>query len=177
MLSPWLIPYVYENRNGVDPEKFQDSPADSDSGRRYSVRVDDGIYVYSVNEHLRAEMLDETWWEYNGAVFLGGVLVLVAVSCVVILGRWSRKGAIAGVVAFLLSAGAGSGLSLCITCQAPSAPQFYYFCLRRMFAQRRQLPDPYHQSGVIGDEICEKAVSALGKRASTRPASRPSKPE
>ncbi|MBI5360084.1 MAG: hypothetical protein HZA48_05820 [Planctomycetes bacterium] len=45
ILSPWLIPYVYENRNGLKPAVFRDSPASDKYG--ISIKVDDGIFVYS----------------------------------------------------------------------------------------------------------------------------------
>jgi len=46
-LSRWEVPYVYENRRGIDPEKFADSPVEKEHAERYSLKVDNGIYVYS----------------------------------------------------------------------------------------------------------------------------------
>ena len=176
VLSPWLIPYVYENRSGVDPKKFQGSPADVDSSRRYSVRVDDGIYLYSIGGQFYADKLDRMEREANSPRWLGCVLILVAVVCVVVMARRSRRGKLAGVVALLLSAGAGAVLGgTRATCYVMSP----LFSSRdpEMGARRRALLDRYHQSGVIGDETYAKAVSALKKGAATRPASGPSKPE
>jgi len=47
-LSGWGVPYVYENRRGIAKEKFADSPVEKDTAGLYSLRVDDDIYVYSV---------------------------------------------------------------------------------------------------------------------------------
>jgi len=47
-LSAWEVPFVYENRRGIDPEKFAHSPVEEDHAGRYSLEVDDGIYIYSV---------------------------------------------------------------------------------------------------------------------------------
>ena len=52
--SHWLIPYVYENRRGLDPSQFAGSPADRDHGRWYSVQADEGIYAYSVGAMIRS---------------------------------------------------------------------------------------------------------------------------
>jgi len=71
VVSPWHIPYVYENRNGLDAALFADSPANDDGRRRYSVEVDDGIYVYSVGGQSYAEEYDAAWRRRNVPRFAG----------------------------------------------------------------------------------------------------------
>ncbi|MEI7834831.1 MAG: hypothetical protein WCK05_00295 [Planctomycetota bacterium] len=58
VLSPWAIPYVYENRSGQDARAFAGSPADADTQRRYSVEADKGVYVYSLGDQSLAERID-----------------------------------------------------------------------------------------------------------------------
>lgn len=44
----WGIPYIYENRAGLDKKIFKDSPVKYDTRHRYSVKVDEDVYFYSV---------------------------------------------------------------------------------------------------------------------------------
>ena len=82
------------------------------------------------------------------------------------------------VGALLLSAGAGAGLGGRSYFRGhPFIGPLFVVRDPEMVTRRRALLDRYHQSGVVGDETYEKAVSALEKRPSTRPASGPSKPE
>jgi hypothetical protein len=48
LLSGWSVPFIYENRRGLDEKLFEDSPATLDTDRVYSIEVDKDIYVYSV---------------------------------------------------------------------------------------------------------------------------------
>ena len=48
VLSPWQMPYVYENRNESPRDIFTDSPVDNYGAERYSVKIDDGVYLWSV---------------------------------------------------------------------------------------------------------------------------------
>jgi hypothetical protein len=47
ILDPWGVPYVYENRAGLTAG-LEFSPADDRFNGNYAVKVDDGVYVYSV---------------------------------------------------------------------------------------------------------------------------------
>lgn len=48
VMSPWRVPFVYENRRGLDESLFEDSLANEDIERNYSVQIDDDVYIYSV---------------------------------------------------------------------------------------------------------------------------------
>jgi hypothetical protein len=48
VVSKWREPLVYENRRGLPATLFADSGATRDPERRYSVRVDPDIYIWSV---------------------------------------------------------------------------------------------------------------------------------
>jgi len=173
VLSPWFIPYVYENRRGLDPARFRDSPAEEDGERRYSVAVDDGVYVYSVGAQEYAAKLDRLWWRDNWPRFAGVGLLLAAVVMLVVFlrrVRWGRKAALAVTVA---AAGAGAfvGTAARVTCYI-MAPLFY----RRdpqMLARRRELLERYRRRGVIGQEAYEKALSAMELKLGEPPAKAP----
>jgi hypothetical protein len=160
VMSPWLIPYVYENRTGANPQKFQDSPVDSDWRGRWSIRIDDGIYVYSFGGKVYAEHYDRAWWDFNLPRLFGGALLLGAFALWFFM---LRKNGQRGLWVLLLAGLAGGAASLPIkaTCYIMTPA----FCDRdpQAIVQQRELLDKYHERGVIGDETYEKAVTALEK--------------
>jgi hypothetical protein len=48
LFTVWSEPFIYENRSGLPHSSFSRSAADEDAGGRYSIKVDNGIYVWSV---------------------------------------------------------------------------------------------------------------------------------
>jgi type II secretory pathway pseudopilin PulG len=173
VLSPWLTPYGYENRNGLDASKFTDSPANSDSRQRYSIRVDDGIFIYSVGGQLCAQKLPRMWWERMWPRFLGGIFLLFAILVAIVLVRSSKLGFGLGLASLLISGGVGAAASAAsyTTCYRP-APLFY----RRdaeMVAMQRELLNKYHSNGAIGNQAYQKAISALDTLPATQPTSAP----
>ena len=93
ILSPWWLPYTYENRIGLDAAKFEGSSVDRDREGRYSIRVDEGIYVCAVDGMVWTAEVDGRWWEWNLPRFLGGLLLLIAVIFLIASVIRSRKGA------------------------------------------------------------------------------------
>jgi hypothetical protein len=152
--SPSLLPFMYENRRGLRPELFGDSPANEDANRRFSIEVDDGIYVYSLlGRELIAELRAAQLWAWGlasaGVACLLGALVLVF---------WPRPGK-AGRLGMWLAVVVGSivfGTAGRTTCYI-MAPLFYR---RRpeIIAQQRKLLDEYHERGVINDETYARLV-------------------
>lgn len=57
ILTRWGDPFVYENRIGINPRQFADSPANLDHNRLYSVRVDKDVYVWSVGARQACDKL------------------------------------------------------------------------------------------------------------------------
>ena len=158
VLSPWMLPYVYENRNGLDPSKFQGSPADADRERRYSVRVDDGVYVYSMGAQCFSERYDRTWWSYNGVRFVGVALLLGAVVTIAVAVRAPRKAAVA---LFVVSAGLGLAAAELgyATCYVMSA-----FFKRRdpeMIVRQLELLETFHARSILNDATYRKVRSSL----------------
>ncbi|MBM4037893.1 MAG: hypothetical protein FJ290_05205 [Planctomycetes bacterium] len=160
VLSPWLVPYVYENRNGLAPTLFADSPANADRGERYSLRVDEGIYVHSVGGLLCAQVRDRHWWEYHGPQFVGYALLAAALALVVTLVWRSKRVPKATVFTVAVSATIGS-----------LAGGFYAMCyaMRSLFSRRspelisqqRDLLAKYHSRCVINEASYQKAMTAI----------------
>ncbi len=164
VLSPWFLPYVYENRNGIDADKFRDSPVNDDEKNRYSVRVDDGIYIHSVPGRYYADLQEEWLWEYNFPRFIGiGLIILAAILVVALICFSGKKTAIIGTAVVLASAGAGVVLKY-VTCPMCYAISSYHFIERdyAMCVRQKELLDKYHSRGVINDDTYNKALSAMG---------------
>ncbi len=171
VLSPWHTPYVYENRNGLDAARFIGSPADSDIRRWYSVKVDDGIYIYCMGGQYYAERLDERQWADIRPRIAGGILLVLAGVSVVLMFRQSVRAGIEGAISMAVLGGLGvaSGNMSYETCYIMS-PLFSHRN-PKMVARQRELLDRYHRSGVIGDDTFAKAMSALELGAASQPTS------
>jgi len=173
VLSPWWLPYVYENRRGLSAGAFADSPADEDPERRYSVRVDDGIYVSSVGGQVYAEEVDQMWWQDAHLRLLGAELLVVA-AVLVAIGMRSRSGGaiVAGVLA-LIGSGLG-GVGSCIVVHPMCYAMSPLFCDRspQMVARRKALLTKYRATGVISAGTYQKALDAMDPPA-TQPTTAP----
>jgi len=164
VLSPWLVPYVYENRRGMDRGAFRSSRVERDKKGRYSIQVDEGVYVYSIGGQLHAERKDRARWAPHAYRLAGCGLVLISAVLVVVLIRRSKKLALVGGVAMLVSAGAMVTREMKaydMTCYLPSTPAPFSYRDSRVVARQRKLLDSFHKRGVIGDETYAKALSAL----------------
>jgi len=162
VLSPWLTPYVYENRNTLDPALFADSPANLDDKGRFSVNVDEGVYVYSVGAQLLAQRYDREWWRYHGPRLTGAGLLILAAGLLVALlcclpGRKAKLGAAAAV---LVAGGIGS-IQVYATCYAMRS--LFYRRDAQMVAAQRELLEKYRSRGVIAEATFRTAVAALEK--------------
>ncbi|HUT56255.1 MAG TPA: hypothetical protein VNA25_00105 [Phycisphaerae bacterium] len=168
VLSPWQVPYVYENRKGLDPKLFADSPANRDPKGRYSVRVHDGIYVYSVGGELYVQDERQLWWERTRPRLVGVALLAAAVALAVFVVRGK-----AIVLGLLAVAGPGAlgfavGTGHYLTCYIMS-PLFY----RRnsqMVARQKELLGKYRDRGVITRATYDRAMSAIERGAASQPA-------
>jgi hypothetical protein len=160
VLSPWRIPYGYENRTGADPQKFQGSPADADTWGRWSVRVDDGIYIYSTDGKAWAAGHDTAWWGHYLPRFFGGALLLGALVAGLVI---FRTGGRANLWVLLVAALAGGTASTVFTATCYALSPLARYPSARAVAEQRELLDKYHERGVINDETYAKAVTALEK--------------
>ena len=160
VMTGWLVPFVYENRTGLDPALCADSPANGAKSSRYSIRVDDGIYAYALGGQLYSGDYDARWWGYHGPRIAGVGLMLVSLGALVVLWRSSRRAVLAGA-AIALGSGALGALvgSAYATCYV-MVPLFG----RRdpeMVVQQKELLNKYRSRGIIGEATHQKALAAL----------------
>ncbi len=164
VLTPWLVPYLYENRTGLPASAFGDSPCDRDSRRRFSAKVDDGVFVYSTGGELFAAEYDVSWWEYYGPRMAGVAMLLAAAVCVVLLWRAWRWRAVYGMIA-VVAAVVGASMvaallpAICVTGTA-MRPAFAYRG-PAMVVRQRELLEKYRERGVISAETFRKSASYL----------------
>jgi hypothetical protein len=171
VLSPWQMPYVYENRRGASKAAFTDSPVERYFAGRYSVKVDDGIYLWSVGAQQYADEYHTLWLEAVITRCIAGVLILTAVVLIwrKIRGR-ARTAAVAGLIVSTL-AGAASTRIQYATCYMISA----MFSHRdpAMVSRRVELLDKYRAAGAISDETYDKSLESMGLKPGQHPATRP----
>ena len=157
ILSPSLVPYGYENRRGRPESDFAGSPIPTDTAGRYSLRVDDGVYLYSADGELIARELDAqragartTRWVGAGLLALAAVLIVLAL-------RQRR------FVATAVAAGAAVALGLAarqvlVACYKPSVA----FTGHPLAAARqRELAEQYHRAGVFTDATYRLVLEVL----------------
>lgn len=174
VLSPWRVPYVYENRRDAPAAAFAESPAEEGLDERYAVRVDDDIYVWSAGGRMYGDELRSRVWKRRGLWLLGVGLLAVAVGGAVWLTLRSRRRRLAGLLgaAALAVGGAGGGLADAahsVTCYI-MAPLFSRD-RKEIVERRRELLNRYCDSGVLSQEAYQRALRTLKPTdaAATRP--------
>ncbi len=175
VLTPWQVPYVYENRTGATKAAFADSPVDDYLADRYSIKIDEGVYVWSVGAIQYAEESHELWLKSfmircGGAGLIGLALVLI-----LWLMRGLGKAPLAmGLMISALAGAASTGVqrTMCYV----MLPVFS----RRdpaMISRRVELLDKYRAAGVISDETYDKSLESMGLKPDQQPATRPDEEE
>jgi len=94
ILTPWTDPYIYENRTKGDQKRFGHSIVSSDKHRRFSIKVDNGIYVCSVGAYYRTKDYDSQLWERYGP----RVIACIPVFAIAILGCVLRRKDFAAII-------------------------------------------------------------------------------
>jgi hypothetical protein len=165
ILSPSLVPYGYENRLGRPDADFAGSPVQSDSGRRYSLLVDDRIYLYSADGELIAADLDRQRSNAVRTRWAGGGLLVLAAALVVLALRRRRfvATALTAGIAALLGLGARNVL---VSCYKPAVG---FGGHRLAAARQRELADEYHRSGVFTDATYKLVLEVLALESSPEP--------
>jgi hypothetical protein len=156
VLSPWLVPYVYENRRGVPPAAFDGSPVDGDWWGRYSLKVDDGVYVACVGGQARTQELNSS--RLIGSAFLAAGLALLA------LAGWGLRGGfhsrLGTGVALVLAAAGGVGVTTIGTlCYAVMG--MFEGHSTDIAARRVELLEKHRAGGAISDAAYQKALAAM----------------
>jgi len=160
VLSPWLLPYNYENRNGVHADAFCGSPADGDRWG-CSVLVDNGVYVFSSGGYVYAQEFRRMWWQRNGPRMLGVSLITIGIVMAihgVVRTRYRRP--LLGLLAVIPGFLCGGGLSVMnrATCYVMS--ELFSHRSPKMVAVQMKLLDKYRDTGVISEDTYQRAVSA-----------------
>jgi len=168
VLSPWWMPHVYENRQGLSAGSFAGSPADGDSARRYSIELDDQVYVSSVGGQVYAEDLERLWWTDVSWRAFGVSLILLAGVLVLLLRRVGALAAL-GALALVASALGGVGLDSMsrITCYAMM--ELFGRRSTEMVARREKLLRKHRDAGVISRQTYEKALASMKLPAGSPP--------
>jgi len=171
-LSPWQMPYVYENRHDAAGTLFADSPADSYGAGHYSVKIDDGVYIWSVVAKNYSDEYWASWFKFVMIRCTGVGLLILAIG----LTWWKVRGRarIPAVIGLVIGAAAGAtpavtrSIALCYV----MTPIFGHHD-PAMVSRRRALLDKYREAGAISVETYAKSVESMGLKATERAVTRP----
>lgn len=169
--SLWGEPFIYENRRGLPTRKFAGSMVDADKEREYSVRVDDGVYIWCLAaaelvgiHHSRLAMRTPVRASLIG---LGSLLVLAYLVATVRSVDRSQRGfaAYRGVLR-ALAGGIGVGALVFIFL----SPMFAHVSCYKMAIMHpprlredyEELMTKYRDQGVISNEAYEKLIRSVG---------------
>ena len=170
-LSPYRLPYVYENRSGLPPDAFADSPA-NDGDKRYAVEVDEGIYISAVGGRELAKGARDAWWEYQTPRFVGAGMIVLAVVMSLAMVRPKRLLRAAGAVMLGTAAlGAIADRLGTASCYIPG--EMFAFRSPELVSQQKELLRKYHAAGVINDATYARSLEAIDNGPATRPATQP----
>ncbi len=169
-VTPWPLPYFYENRNGAPAGTFARSPVDEDESRRWSNAVADGVYVWCVDgRHLARR--ERALRVRQGAIAGAGLLLASAAA-----GLWWRARRRSGVrwsltagVACLLALLAAASVGPFLRSAAPRSHHTRFDLSRRppIAAECEQVLAAYRDRGAIRPETHDRLVAglrALGER-------------
>ncbi|MCL5102783.1 MAG: hypothetical protein M1133_01540 [Armatimonadetes bacterium] len=171
VLSPWGEPYIYENRQALKESIFVDSGATLDKARAYSVRVDRGIYIWSV----AAQQHDAEYRHWTHVLgFIRVLIAVVGIGCLVVflLLTWRRLSADLTLAKklFGMVASAAPGLLISFGLLAVFFPVFVRTCYawsRLTLRTPERTKDyiavlrRYHDRGVISDRAYRKLLLGL----------------
>lgn len=170
--SYWAEPFIYENRRGLPARKFAGSMVDADKDHEYSVRVDDGIYIWC----LAAAKLDDIHHSRlakrtpvrASLIGLGALFVLAYLIPTVRSVDRSQRG-LAGYRKVLgaLAGGIGVGALVFILL----SPMFAHVsCYKvaimhppRLREDYEELVTKYRDQGVISGDACAKLLRSQGR--------------
>jgi hypothetical protein len=169
LLTPHLVPYLYENRNDAPPGAFEGSPVEDDGGREWSAAVADGIYVWSVDGRKCESELSAIHREM--ALTVGGSYLATVVFAILWMNRrlrdkarpgirqgtWYVLRGIGGTLLFLFALLVGPGTA--VTCY-----MMRHFWLGRrpaLAAECERILDFYRDRGVLSPEAHDRFVMAI----------------
>ncbi|MBI5779753.1 MAG: type II secretion system protein GspG [Planctomycetes bacterium] len=179
ILSSWFEPFVYENRNGLPENLFSDSPVNKYKGGLYSIRVADGIYVYSVGaisyyqdyidalaKRTRTRII--VWCLPFISFILLNIFLYLFIKANKLSNRnpaklWIKLIKIAGGIIIILGTvliGLKKPMQNTVSCYS-MAPYFDLSRRPEIISQYNDLLDKYHQQGIIKDATYQKTRKAM----------------
>lgn len=165
ILSPWQEPFMYENRRGLPEDKFSDSPVNQDKKQNYSLKVDEGIYVYSLGSmDLYLEYNDFTKKMWRTRIISIGVLIIFIFLFIISKKPTAKTNTIKAIRTVLSSILFLASVIIGIIPLGVSCYKMTYFSPYRrpeMIAQYNVLLDKYRQRGVITDATYQKIKQGL----------------
>jgi len=168
--SPWGIPYMYENRTSLAASAFADSPATHPDGR-YSLKVDDGIYLWCISAKGPAGELAVLEARKSVRQIAGWVIIALFVAGLLWLTFRIYSGlGCAGWLAMLISLPAGAVMTTIGTTCYVMIP----FFSRRdpaTIAAQQELLAKYRDAGVITAATYQRALAAANPTSPAGPAS------
>jgi hypothetical protein len=163
IMSAWRMPFVYENRNGLDGSVLGNSPVDDDDERRYSVKVDRGVYVWSVGARQYDDDVDVLLSPHTIMQCIGGAILLILLGVTWLVLSEGRILAIMGLAASVMVVPA---MKPSVSCYLPI--RFVAQRSSELVSQRRDLLDKYHGAGAISEETYAKSLEAMGLKSANR---------
>jgi len=172
VLTRLQLPFVYENRNGESGDAFADSPADDDVERLFSVKVDEGVFVWSADgKQLAGAIGPAPWHTLARQRWLGGFLIVAAIGCVWRLVPWGYRASAGSKLIVSVIVGAGVNIALTPSCYV----MIFGTSVREpvQVSRRVELLERYRAAGAISDETYAKSMKAMGVDSGVGAATRP----
>lgn len=177
ILTVWHEPYVYENRIGLDQEKFADSGATLDVKRKYSIQVDENIFAWSTaaeknyHEYSHWNRVIYGTWNAVRVVFLltfavYGFFMWRSYEKVSSVGKKITRLVVTFISAGLVGAFLGM-MAFCVGIRSCYEPMIFY--PRRtteVTSDYLQLVDKYRERGIITDKTYKKIVKVIEEEPS-----------
>lgn len=173
ILTRFGDPFIYENRRGISSAKFAGSGATLDHARRYSVRVDDGIYVWSIGARRACDML--AYWQPRLAI--SRIVMMVISLELVAVFVWAsfvsaRRNLVSGKQRCSLLVSLLAGALLWFLTFLFAMPMFIKTCYEssinwprkpELTAEYKSLLSKYNKRGIIRDSTYRKITQAMAQ--------------
>lgn len=159
ILSPWYVPFIYENRRGQNENMFSESPVNNDHGENYSVRVDEGIFVYSSGaiDSFKTYTLFKMRL-YKGYCFFAFTYVLVFFLFISVLTK-KFQGILIALSVSVYGYFINVGSMVRSTCYATDVfSKYEHIDKAEVYVE---LLNKYHDAGVISDETYAKRLKIM----------------
>jgi hypothetical protein len=160
ILSPMLEPFIYENRRGLPENLLVDSPVNRDKNGDYSLKVDDGIYLYSsssvfYHDRYSEYLSDKTKYTIYA---VGFALLALIIGIVLIKARRIIKG-------ILILVSILTGIYIPNMSRGTCYTWTLYPLYERpdMIGLYNSLLEKYRQRGVINDATYQKSKTSIEK--------------